>query len=113
VTTYVEPADRRRRLAGLIAQVRLSDDGYACLTAAALLQPAQEPLPCRLTTQQLVELLKHPVCVGAAQRIVLDHLGNRYHRTFADQWEFVRFAEEQKLDLDITSPPQRPGVARY
>jgi hypothetical protein len=39
---------------------------------------------------------------------VLDALGTRYQRRFADHWEFVRFAEEQKLGLDFTSPPQRP-----
>jgi tRNA A-37 threonylcarbamoyl transferase component Bud32 len=79
--------------------------------ALVLLIPAAEPAPCRLSTQQLVELLKMPGYVGAAQRIVLDHLGNRYHRTFPDLWEFVRFTKEQRLDLDFTSPPQRPGPA--
>ena len=38
----------------------------------------------------------------------LEQAGNRYQRPFADLWEFVRFAEEQKLGLDLTSPPQRP-----
>jgi hypothetical protein len=37
----------------------------------------------------------------------LKHLGNRYGRTFANHWEFVRFAKEQQLDLDLTSPPKR------
>jgi len=78
------------------------------LTALALLIPAAEPLPCRLSTQQLVELLKMPTCIPEARRVVLDHLGNRYKRPFADVWEFVRFAKEQRLDLDFTSPPQRP-----
>src|SRR5262249_22799688 len=41
---------------------------------------AGEPFPCRLTTQELVELLKMPTCGGEARRIVLDHLGNRYGR---------------------------------
>ena len=31
-----------------------------------------------------------------------------HRRTFADQWEFVRFAEEQQLGLDFTTPPKRP-----
>jgi hypothetical protein len=31
---------------------------------------------------------------------------------FADQWEFVRFATEQRFGLDFTSPPQRPEPAR-
>jgi len=81
------------------------------LTILALLIPAAGPLPCRLSTQQLVELLKRPACVGKVRRIILDHLGNHYRRTFADVWEFVRFAKEQNLDLDFTTPPQRPEPA--
>ena len=30
-------------------------------------------------------------------------------RTFADHWEFVRYAKEQQLDLDFTTPPKRPA----
>ncbi|MGO9466002.1 MAG: hypothetical protein ACLQIB_43755 [Isosphaeraceae bacterium] len=67
-----------------------------------------EPFPCRLTTQDLVDLLKMPTCIGAARRVVLNHLGNRYGRRFANHWAFVRFAREQKLDLDFTTPPRRP-----
>jgi tRNA A-37 threonylcarbamoyl transferase component Bud32 len=78
------------------------------LTALGLLLPAAEPPDCLLSSQQLVELLKRPGFVGPARRAVLDLLGNRYHRTFADQWEFVRYAKEQHLDLDFTTPPQRP-----
>jgi hypothetical protein len=63
------------------------------------------PLPPAKT---LVEILKDPLCVGEARRIVLDALGTRYQRHFADQWDFVHFAEAQKLGLDFTSPPQRP-----
>jgi hypothetical protein len=48
-----------------------------------------------------------PTCTGEARRLILDHLGNRYRRTFGDPWEFVRFAQEQHLDLDLTTPPQR------
>ena len=31
----------------------------------------------------------------------------RHQRRFADPWEFVRYATEQNLGLDFTSPPQR------
>jgi hypothetical protein len=83
------------------------------LTALAFLIPAvAEPPPCRLSTKELVELLKMPPFEGGPRRIVLDQLGNRYHRHFADVWEFVRFAREQHLDLDFTSPPQRPEATR-
>jgi len=67
-----------------------------------------EPFPCRLTTQDLVNLLKMPTCIGAARRVVLDHLGSRYGRRFANHWAFVRFAREQNLDLDFNTPPRRP-----
>jgi serine/threonine protein kinase len=80
------------------------------LTALDLVIPAAEPFPCRLSTQQLIELLKMPTCIGGVRRVVLNHLGNRYRHTFGDAWEFVRFAQEQHLDLDFTSPPRRPGL---
>src|SRR5262249_23681165 len=57
------------------------------------------------------ELLKMPTCIGEARRVVLDQLGHRYRRTFTDVWEFVHFSEEQKLGLDLTSPPQKPEPA--
>jgi hypothetical protein len=68
-----------------------------------------ESLPCRLPTQDLVELLKMPTCFGRARRVVLDHLGNRYGRRFMNHWEFVRYAREQGLELDFTTPPRRPN----
>jgi hypothetical protein len=64
----------------------------------------------RLSTRQMVELLKHPTCVGSACRAILDELENRYRQKFADHWAFVRFAKEQKLGLDFTTPPQRPAL---
>jgi hypothetical protein len=69
---------------------------------------AVEPYPCRLTTQELVDLLKTPTCFGDARRIVLNHLGNRYARRFANHWEFLRFAHEKSLNLDLKTPPRRP-----
>ena len=74
--------------------------------------PALEPLPCRLGTQELVELLKHPFCVGRIREVVLQQLSNRYHRPFATVWEFVAFAREQQLDLDFTTSPQRVQTPR-
>jgi hypothetical protein len=60
-----------------------------------------------LSDQDLVNLLKESLTVGTARRAVLDELEVRFQRRFADQWEFVRFAGEQKLGLDFTSPPKR------
>jgi hypothetical protein len=61
-----------------------------------------------LSTPQLVELLKGPLCIGEARRIVLASLGDKYKRSFADEWDFLRFNDKEKLDLDITTPPKRP-----
>jgi hypothetical protein len=66
-------------------------------------------LRCRLTTQELVELLKMPTCFGVHRRIVLHHLGLRYRRRFVNHWEFVRFATERGLGLDFRTPPRRYG----
>jgi hypothetical protein len=69
---------------------------------------ATRPYRCRLTSQELVELLKMPTCFGETRRVVLDHLGNIHRRHFANHWEFVRFVREKNLDLDFTTPPRRP-----
>jgi hypothetical protein len=81
------------------------------LAAAALLQPALEPLPPPLPAQTLVDLLKHPFCVGEARRLVLEQLARHSQRPFADQWDFVRFAQQEKPNLDLTTPPARPERA--
>jgi hypothetical protein len=79
----------------------------AIVVSAQKLKPQSKLLPPRM----LVDLLKHPLCVGELRRAVLDALGKHLDRTFADQWEFVRFATDQQLDLDLTSPPKRPALA--
>ncbi len=73
----------------------------------ALLDSALKPLPCWLSTSELVELLKQPINIGVTRRVILDQLENRYGRKFVDHWAFVRFAQEQNLGLDFTSPPKR------
>jgi tRNA A-37 threonylcarbamoyl transferase component Bud32 len=78
---------------------------FALAVSTPTLEPAAEPL----SVAALVELLKHPLCVGLARRTVLDALETRCQRTFADQWDFVRFATEQQLGLDLSSPPRPPG----
>jgi hypothetical protein len=94
----------------------LSSGAYRVKILAPL-SLALKPLPCRFSTQELVELLKQPTCIGPARRVVLDHLGNRYGRRFRDHWEFVHFAREHHPELNLTSPPQRivrgtPGISR-
>jgi hypothetical protein len=71
--------------------------------ALAVLTLVKNP-PCRLSNEQLVNLLKDPLCVGKARRLILDQLEIRYQRKFADQWAFARFAQSE-LHIDPTGPP--------
>jgi tRNA A-37 threonylcarbamoyl transferase component Bud32 len=81
--------------------------GVASVSSPGILQPAFQPTSWRSGNQELVEMLKSPLITGTARRLVLDQLEGRYDRKFADQWDFIRFAKEQKLDLDLTTPPRR------
>ncbi|SRR5579872_645208 len=100
----VRPHERPMAIA---ATVGCLCDGNNLPSALLLLNPKVKPLPRRLSDQDLVELLKDPLCVGWARRAVLYELGDRYQRHFADQWEFVHFVQEQHLDLDLLTPPKR------
>jgi hypothetical protein len=98
---------------GLLAAIGTLSNPGTLLAAPVLLRPALEPLPPPLPAQMLVDLLKQPFCVGTARQLVLEQLARHYHRSFADQWEFVRHVQEKKLPLDLHTPPQRPeAVAR-
>ena len=107
VLTRVDRPGLSRRSATALVVVGPPAGTGQPLVAAASLGPALEPLPCPLATPELVELLKQPTCIGPARRVILDQLANRYRRPFADQWAFVRFAQEQNLGLNFTSPPRR------
>src|SRR5262249_33656546 len=91
---------RRRTPATWIGQPMVETTGSD--SGGARAASSEPPLPCRLTTPELVALLKMPTCYGPARRLVLNHLGNRYGRRFANHWAFVRFAREQNLGLDFT-----------
>jgi len=104
-------AQRDKHARALAATIGCLDDNQGLFGAVLLLRLAAEPVKRRLSDQDLVELLKQPLCVGEARRMVLVQLGIQHGRTFADQWEFVRFAEEQKLGLDFTTPVLPASVA--
>jgi tRNA A-37 threonylcarbamoyl transferase component Bud32 len=105
LTAATRPQLRRRVLA-MAGAVGTSANGP--LASLPFVSSGAEPLPCRFTTQELVDLLKMPTCAGEVRRALLDHLGNRYHRRFDTHWDFVRYDQEQGLNLDFTTPPQRP-----
>jgi hypothetical protein len=68
---------------------------------------SSDPLLCRLSAQDLVSLPQMPTRCGRHREVVRKHLVNRYGRTFANHWEFVRFAQAHHLDLVFTTPPKR------
>lgn len=82
--------------------------------ASVALAPAMEKLPCRLETQQLLELLKQPTCLGHPRHVVLRYLGEKHQGWFHNRWYFERHAKqtgiEKELHLDFLTPPQRPSL---
>src|SRR5207249_1082806 len=84
VLTDSKRVEVSRRATGAAAAVGLAVHGP--FAALAPLPSASEPLPCRLSTQDLVELLKMPTCFDKDRQAVLEHLGNRYGRPFANHW---------------------------
>jgi hypothetical protein len=107
LTSVTRPQVRQRAVASAAA-IGTSANGPAL--SLPFLPAANEPLPCRLTTQDLVELLKMPTCVADVRRVILNKLGNRYSRRFPTHWDFVRYAQEQELNLDFTTPPLGPDA---
>jgi len=101
------PKERKRWLRGVVTSFGLAASDQPLLTLPVL-PPDLKLQPSPFSTQDLVDLLKQPLCVGKARRVVLDQLAFRYQRTFTDHWDFVRFAEENQFGLDLTSPPRRP-----
>jgi hypothetical protein len=78
------------------------------LSGLATLLRASQPPASRFSTQELVDLLKMPTCVGPARAVILRQLGQKCDRHFAGVWEFVDWAHEYRPDLDLTTPPKRP-----
>jgi hypothetical protein len=100
----------RQRLMSVRATIVALGDWGVPFTAFALVRPDLEPVPMPLPPQMLVNLLKHPMCVGEPRRLVLAQLSRHYHRPFVDQWDFVDFVNQRNIELDLTSPPERPKL---
>jgi hypothetical protein len=49
-----------------------------------------------------------PICRREARAVILKQLGQQCGRPFADQWDFVDWAQQNRPDLDLASPPVRP-----
>src|SRR5207249_10786105 len=84
-----DPALYQRRGASAVAALTsLVSTGEGRMMTLGVAEFPQQPLPCRLSTQELVDLLKQPFAIGFTRRVILDDLEARYCRRFADQWHF-------------------------
>jgi hypothetical protein len=100
VGTTADPA----RAAGAVAGAATP---WAVVTSAAIAS-AEPPPALRLSTQELVDLLKMPACTGGLRAEVLRLLGGQVGRHFDRVYDFVVWAEQNRPDLDLRSPPRRP-----
>jgi serine/threonine protein kinase len=107
VAARLEPKGRCGQAAATLIQAmsKANPDAWGNLPQGLAAVLARE-----LPPQTLVDLLKHPCCVGEARRLVLDQLARHYHRPFADQWDFVDYVQQKKLCRDLTTPPARSGM---
>jgi hypothetical protein len=63
----------------------------------------------QLDRDQLLDLLKHPICVGDARKIVLRRLEVVMNHPFATVWDLVDYLEQTEPGLDLSTPPTRPS----
>jgi hypothetical protein len=56
--------------------------------------------------EALLELLKHPACVGLTREAVLRELGRQHERSFRSVWDAVAWLQQHRPDLDLNSPPR-------
>jgi tRNA A-37 threonylcarbamoyl transferase component Bud32 len=108
ITLCLPPDDRSRSQRATVLATGAFAAPYNVLPSLPLLHPHFQPRPRPLPPQELVDLLKHPFCVGEVRRTVLDALEYTYKRPFKDQWEFVEYAQKHQPQLDLLTPPKRP-----
>jgi hypothetical protein len=71
----------------------------------AELEKAVSKLAERCGEQDQIELLKHPLCVGANRDAVRIALNKRLKQNFATQWQLIAWLRQHRPDLDLISPP--------
>jgi hypothetical protein len=99
--------DTSRRTSAVVAAIGSASHLPGSLAVLPPLTEAARRLPGRCTEQQLVDMLKMPIC-REARKLILEQLSQQCDRTFAHQWQLVEWAQQHRPDLDLTSPPVRP-----
>jgi hypothetical protein len=66
----------------------------------------------KLSSRDLIEVLKTPLCVGEARTLVLQELTKQLNpkQPFVAVWDLVDWIKENRKDLepDLSRPPVRP-----
>jgi len=73
----------------------------------SLVQGLSAVSPRELPPQMLNDPVDHSFCIGEPRRLVLDQLDRHNHRPFTDQCDSVDYVHQQKLPLDLATPPAR------
>ena len=109
-------------LAALAAQIPTAKQTQLAAVSFLLLRPDGDQVRTTLTnvyslltTNELIEVLKWPFCVGEAQKLVLTELEKRTPRKFGgDVWKFVEQVNSPGIPgFDAHSlelPPKRPQI---
>lgn len=95
-------ADRAGQLAFARVARQFAEDFSGRLSALLKVVAA------RGSRDALVEMLKHPYCLGAARETLLAELGRRCGRPFGSVWDFVAWADHEAPELDLRSPLRPP-----
>jgi tRNA A-37 threonylcarbamoyl transferase component Bud32 len=59
-----------------------------------------------MTTQDIVNVLKHPFCVGRTRAELVRELGRRLNRRSDGVWELLAWLQEHQPDVDLSTPPR-------
>jgi hypothetical protein len=76
--------------------------------AAGALLEGLDGLVKRLHRDQIVELLKHPVCVGQPRAVLVRQISREAKRPLTNVWDVADWLEQQQAPPDLSSPPLMP-----
>jgi hypothetical protein len=60
----------------------------------------------RLDLPAIVELMKHPLCVGSLRSLALQRAEQVAGTPFKSRWEFVEWLRQRHPEIDLSAPPK-------
>ena len=105
-------SDAVARILDRLGRSQVKIEAWEVAVAEAVLKRDIEAGSAPFSEQQLVNFLKIPTCSRYARQVIVKQLGRQCGRQFVDVWEFARWAEIRRPDLDLASVPIRPRPFR-